>query len=227
MWYSYWLAASAATGIGADGAFTSGVVLTDTYNTPGIWMYFPANCITGSNVAGFYWTIMSSTTLGTVYNNVYTPGTTDPRDYPVSPTAFSGTTGSAITAANADRTMFSSVIPGGTLGPNGQGISNTAISTTTGGAPTLKLVYGGATIYTRTMSIGDGHAETRIRMCNTGIETAQKTSNVANSFGILASTAATKTAVDTREDQTAVLVLSVTTGTNHVLENFSWEILSA
>lgn len=56
--------------IGNNGALTGIAALPKTYNTPGIYLYFPANAIASGSAAGFYWVVMSSTTAGTIYNNV-------------------------------------------------------------------------------------------------------------------------------------------------------------
>lgn len=75
----------------ANGAITLGTALNTTYSG-GLWLYLPAGAAYAGSLAGFYWTVMSSTTLGTVYNNTYTPGT-DPVDIPASPTAISAWAG--------------------------------------------------------------------------------------------------------------------------------------
>lgn len=118
--------------VGSNGALTiTGTALAITYNGPGIWLYFPANALTGSNAAGFYWTVMSSTTAGTVYNTTYTPGTNTGAGswaIPSSPTAFSGTTGAAYTNATAtDIVALKIAVPGNYLGKHGS-ITSTMVA---------------------------------------------------------------------------------------------------
>lgn len=105
--------------VNANGAFTIGGTAFLSGMTDGFWGYFPANTITGSNAAGFYWVVLSSTTAGTVYNTTYTPGSTSPA-IPASPTAFSGTTGGTGSNATATAITLVSVALGtNPMGPSG------------------------------------------------------------------------------------------------------------
>jgi hypothetical protein len=89
----------------ANGAVTLGTALDATYST-GIWLYYPAGAVYSGSVAGFYWTVMSSTTVGTVYMNTYVPGTST-FDAPASPTAVVAAGPGAFTGVTAAVTMFS------------------------------------------------------------------------------------------------------------------------
>jgi hypothetical protein len=104
--------------VGANGALT----ITGTALVAGLtefYGYYPANSLTGANAAGFYWTSMSSTTAGTVYNNTYTPGTNLPA-IPSAPTAFSATTGAAYTNTTGSNIVMAQVALGNNpLGKNG------------------------------------------------------------------------------------------------------------
>ena len=104
--------------VGANGALT----ITGTALVAGLtefYGYYPANSITGANAAGFFWTSMSSTTAGTVYNNTYTPGT-NPPTIPASPTPFSGTAGAAYTNATGAYIVLAQVALGtNPFGKNG------------------------------------------------------------------------------------------------------------
>lgn len=102
--------------IAANGALSGITALSITY--PGIWLYFPAGAVYAGSVAGFYWTVMSSTTAGTIYDNRLS-GTESPY-VPASPTpivaagpgAYTQTTGSALT-------ICTHTIPGGAMGIHG------------------------------------------------------------------------------------------------------------
>lgn len=104
--------------MGNDGAL-SAFATQPTTHSGGAWVYFPANAIDGANVAGWYWTVFSSTTAATVYNNRYTSG--DPAAaIPASPAAFVSTGPGAFTqttGANINGPVIT--LPGGSLGPNG------------------------------------------------------------------------------------------------------------
>jgi len=105
--------------VGSNGALTiTGTAFIAGF-TSGFWGYFPANSLTGSNAAGFYWVVMSSTTAGIVYNTTYTPGTTS-ATVPASPVAFSGTTGAAYTNTISTQIIAAQVSLGtNQVGPNG------------------------------------------------------------------------------------------------------------
>ncbi|MGZ8924563.1 MAG: hypothetical protein ACXW2E_01640 [Nitrososphaeraceae archaeon] len=103
--------------IGNNGALSGLTALNSTYSQ-GIYLYFPANAIVAGSAAGLYYTVMSSTTAGTIYNNVYTTGNPT---IPSSPTAFSTTGPGAYTQTTAtDITLASIPVIGGTMGINGQ-----------------------------------------------------------------------------------------------------------
>lgn len=104
--------------VGSNGALTiTGTAFSRTYSD-GVWGYYPANAITGANAASFFWTVMSSTTAGAVYNTTYTPGSS--YAIPGSPTAFSGTTGGAYTnAITTDIVLLQKDFGSNPMGANG------------------------------------------------------------------------------------------------------------
>ena len=54
----------------ANGAVTIGTALDQIY-ADGIWLYYPVGAAYGGSVAGFFLTVIFSTTPGTVFNNNY------------------------------------------------------------------------------------------------------------------------------------------------------------
>lgn len=136
--------------VGSNGAVTMGTAFIETY-TNGLWLYYPANSITGANAAGFYWTVMSSTTVGTIYNTVYTPGTNTGAGsfaVPSSPTPFSGTTGGAFSnATNTNIPAIRLVVAGNSLGPNGNVKTRIAFrNNNTANTKTCLTTFGGTGI---------------------------------------------------------------------------------
>lgn len=103
--------------VGANGALTLGTAAALT-QAAGIWWYFPAGAVFSGSGAGFYYTVMSSTTAGTIYNNTYTPGT-DSGAPPASPTAVSDAGPGAYTGVTSETTIASGTVPGGFLGTSG------------------------------------------------------------------------------------------------------------
>lgn len=101
--------------IGNNGALTLTTALDTTYAN--CYLYFPANAIEAGSAAGLYFVQMSSTTLGTIYNNTHTSGKPT---IPSSPTAFATTGPGAYTQTTAtDITILSFTLPGGAMGANG------------------------------------------------------------------------------------------------------------
>ncbi len=85
-------------------------------NIPGIWLYFPSTAFSAS-AAGYYWCVMTSTTVGTVYGVAYAaPGL-----------AGIGSTNSIVTGSGSQYTGGTGTyypinvvqIPGNSMGPNG------------------------------------------------------------------------------------------------------------
>jgi hypothetical protein len=81
------------------------------------YMYFPADKIAAGVPAGMYYVQMSSTTVGTIFNNTYTGG--EPT-IPDSPTPFVTTgPGAYAQTTSTDITLSSFTLPGGSLGARG------------------------------------------------------------------------------------------------------------
>lgn len=80
------------------------------------YQYFPAGAIFAGSTAGLYYTVMSSTTVGIIYNNTYTSG--QPVE-PITPTAFVTTGPGAYTQTTTTIDLITAVLPANSLGKNG------------------------------------------------------------------------------------------------------------
>lgn len=101
--------------MGNNGALSAVPTLTRIYARA--YMYFPANVIGAAVPAGWYYVEMSSTSAGTVYNNVYSTGNVS---FPASPTPFVSTgAGAFVNATATDVAGFNFNLEGGALGNNG------------------------------------------------------------------------------------------------------------
>jgi hypothetical protein len=100
--------------IAANGALTLTTALDQTY--PNCFMYFIVNAVFSGSAAGWYYVVMSSTTLGTIYNNVYASGTPA---IPASPTPIVAAGPGAYTQQTFNTNALSVVIPGGAMLTNG------------------------------------------------------------------------------------------------------------
>ena len=101
--------------MGNNGAITLTTALPATYTS--CYLYLPANAIEAGSAAGLYYAVMSSTTVGTVYNNTYTGGEAS---IPASPAAFVTTGPGAYTQTTAtDIALTTFTLYGGSLGKRG------------------------------------------------------------------------------------------------------------
>lgn len=115
---------SVPVGIPSSGSFADNGALTGLTAFPvtytNAWLYFPANSIctvgTGGNLAGVYFTQMTSATAGTVFQNIL--GTARPT-VPASPLAFACTGPGAYTQSTAAQTLVSATINAGFMGVGG------------------------------------------------------------------------------------------------------------
>lgn len=98
--------------ISNNGALTLTTGIPYTFSS-GVYFYFPVNAIFAGSAAGLYYVIMSSATVGVVYNNTYTSGT--PK-FIASPTPFVTTGPGAYTQTTAaDITLASYNLPANLL----------------------------------------------------------------------------------------------------------------
>jgi len=102
--------------MGANGAVTFGTAISITALASGYY-FFPAGAVYSGSLAGFYYTKMSSTTVGIVYNNIYS-GTGAPM-VPTSLTLVQDAGPGAYTGVTAATVALSLPIPGNLMGPNG------------------------------------------------------------------------------------------------------------
>jgi hypothetical protein len=100
--------------VGANGALTLGTALGLVYSA-GIFLYFPAGAVFSGSSAGSYWTVMSSTTVGVVYNNQLSGAPS----VPSSLTSIVDAGPGAFTGVTTEQTAATLVVPGNLLGASG------------------------------------------------------------------------------------------------------------
>jgi hypothetical protein len=124
-----------------NGALTLTTALITAY--PNAYIYLPANAISAGSAAGFYYAVMSSTTVGTVYNNTYTPASGTLPQVPSSPTAFATVGPGAFTGGSAEIDALVVGFPAGSMGNNGYlEISEIATFTNTASAKSMTIRWG-------------------------------------------------------------------------------------
>ena len=164
--------------VGANGAVTLGTALTLTYSG-GLYLYYPTGALYTSSAAGFYWTVMSSTTAGTAYNNVYSPGTNLPA-IPTTLTAIVDAGPGAFTGSTTEIAAIYVTVAGGEMGANGcievciQGAHNN-----TAGNKIYNVLIGGTQVWSQAMTTSASFAAPLVSTYNRGVASRQVTTNTS------------------------------------------------
>lgn len=196
--------------VATNGTVTLGTALTLTYSD-GCWLYLPAGAIVGGS-AGWYYAVMSSTTVGQVYTAYMATMQT-----PYIPALLTAATGSnsAYTGVTSQVTMGSVQIPAGLMGAQGSVRYKATFSyNNSAGAKTARVDFGGSTVLsvapTTTVSISLDktiHNRTAAKQVIQAAADAQTAS----------STAITTLAVDTSVDVTVGVTGQLATATDFLI----------
>lgn len=101
--------------VATNGGVTLGTALPTTYDM-GAWVYLPAGAVV-SGLAGLYWVVFSSTTVGQVYTNYIDPTVAfDPSTKPSGTLVTATGSNSAYTGLATTATFININIPGNTVG---------------------------------------------------------------------------------------------------------------
>lgn len=141
-----------------NGAITLGTALSTTYANA--YINLPANAIQAGSLAGWYFCQMSSTTVGTVFNNAYTTGLPA---IPVAPTSFVSTGPGAYTGVTTSVTGPQLPVQANTMGPNGilriTQLSAVPLNTN---SKTIGINVGATTVYALTLTGASNYANESI-----------------------------------------------------------------
>lgn len=217
---------TAPTGsIGDNGALTLGTALAST--VPNCYLYFPSGAIVSGSAAGHYYVVMSSTTVGVIYNNLYTSG--DPT-VPASPTPFVTSGPGAYTGVLTEITQRIYTIPAGIARVN-SAVRNTFRGgwNNSAGAKTQRVKLGSTATYALAGSTTVSNAITQI-MQNRGVLNRQIEITDDNAGGVPWRTASTGalsiTAVNTANAFTVSFTGQLATATDYIFcEAFQCELL--
>lgn len=204
----------ASSGTMGNNGAVSGMTALPTIYAGGIWLYYPAGAIEAGSAAGFYWTVMSSTTAGTVYNSTW-----DGASIPAvgTTTAFATTGPGAFTGIATGEIVAATVtIAAGALGANGFFDTHVPISINTAAGNKFVRVKGGATTLATSSLATNGTPSLELRTINKGVTGSQSTR-------IMSGTSAAYVAAQSFSslDSTAAIAVTITlekaTATNHVI----------
>jgi hypothetical protein len=207
--------------VAANGAITLGTALSKVYAN-GIFLRFPAGALFAASPAGSYWCVMSSTTVGTAFNNTLSglPA------IPASTTAIVDAGPGAYTGVTTIQAMMTTAVPGGSMGPNGATRFNVEYSyNLTVGAKAFALNVAGSAILTSTRTSAGGHDSFTNRLRNNGATNKNTFYGSSESSGA-STTGYSGIALDTSIDMAVLLNLTIATATDWgIVESIAIEIL--
>lgn len=198
-----------------NGAITLTTALAVTYGN-GAWMYLPASAIATGSAAGWYWVVMSSTTVGVVYNNTYTAGgslkppTTLVPFVTTGPGAYTQVT-TAVNAASV------TVVPN-SMGANGQlNYDATFSNNNTAGAKSFAALFGGTSFWTGSETTTTLYA-VKGGIANRGLTNSNCSLIAATTGGTGGATQAQVAgAVDTTASQTFAISMTLAVATDYMV----------
>lgn len=207
--------------MGNNGAVTLGTAL-DVIYTGGLWLYFPAGAVAAGVPAAptFLWTVMSSTTVGTVYNSTFDGLSVPAVGSTATPYATTGP--GAYTGVTAATVVATIPVAANLLGSTGAIIGDwTAMWNTAAGNKVFDLFYNGTggTDYANFAGSTQGggvNAHTVIRNQSTGIQYGGTDGGSSSQWG---SGKVGPGAADTTGATTLVFQLTNATATNWVMLN--------
>ena len=199
--------------VGANGVLSGITALPATYSG-GIYLYFPAGRLYAGSLAGSYPAIMSSTTAGTVYNNMYSGGKLT---IPASLTPIVDAGPGAYTQSTAvDISLVYGTSTGNSMGPNGTvWLYPIWHYPSSANVKTLKMLFGGTAV----IAIGNTtstYAAPLVRVWNKGVTNQQSASDFG---GLSNSSTATISHLtkDTTADQAILITAQLAVATEYVI----------
>ncbi len=138
----------ASAAVGNNGALTLTTALATAYANA--YCYLPAAAIVGGSAAGWYYCTFSTTSAGTIFNNVYTNGTPT---IPISPTPFVTTgPGAFVQTTASDIQAYQLTITANTLGARDSIEVRAEVTQTDTTSNTFRLKFGSTTWRTLTLT---------------------------------------------------------------------------
>ena len=211
--------------VAAGGAISGITALPVVY--PVAYCYFPANALSASSAAGWYYCTFSTTSAGVAFLNTYTSGTPT---IPASPTAVTAGQG-AFTGDTGEEFGPTITIPAGGLGANGNVKVECDLScANNANVKTGRIRYSGnaGTVFQALAVTNTTGGITWGDIANRGVTNSQEgTFMSVVSTASLTSTVNTGAAVDTTAATTVVLSIQRATATDNLLiDNFLVTLIS-
>ncbi|MDI1301958.1 MAG: hypothetical protein PSX71_08645 [bacterium] len=199
---SYGIAPTGTVGTGASAHWTAGTVF-DRIRSEGMWLYIGAVASTPALSAGWYWVVMSTTAIGTIY-------TAGPGSAP-----FNFSAGAANTGVTTEQVLPKAPVPiaAGAMGAGTVSVSAQVELNVTAGTRTAKVKIGGTNILSG--AISNQHTAVLLG------EISNKTSAIQVGQGswLIGTSAATTltAAIDTTQATTLTYSLQMAAATDWVI----------
>ncbi len=227
--YSLWKRSSAlpcmipsSGSVAANGALTlTTAVPTSGGYTWGVYMYFPANAVYSGSVAGLYFVAMSSTTLGTIYDNRLAAGSSPTVPTTLTPIVAAGPGAYTQTISPVDLTTIT--MPANLLGANGWMLcAPTWAFPNNANNKVISLVLGSSNVYAKTRTTATQEMPL-IDIRNRGVVNRQFAGWGSSGAPGTASTAGfSNTSVDTSVETNVIIRGQLAVATDFIiLESFS------
>jgi hypothetical protein len=204
--------------VATNGVVTLGTALPLIYTAA--WVRLPAGAVVGG-LAGLYYVVFSSTTVGQVYTNFADVATAFVPTIPSTLVAAVGSNAAYTQATGADVSLANVTIAGNTMGVDGA-VETTVLQSNNGtaGAKTVTAKFGGSAFLTAAVTTSLA-LETSKRVVNRGVVNKQLV-HANSAFGNVSTVAPSQLTVDTSADVALVITGQLAVATDYlVIENFS------
>jgi hypothetical protein len=202
--------------IATNGVVTLGTALPTTYDM-GAWVYFPAGAVV-SGLAGLYWVVFSSTTVGQVYTNFIDSSVPfNPTTRPSGTLTTAVGSNAAFTGVTGAVNMIHFDVPAGTINDNSQLVINEEFSyNLTAGSKQAGRFVGASTLAISTRTSAGGHESATSRLRFRGVKNnAFYYSSSEHNFA--AATAYTRVTADHTNTITYRWTLNTAVATDHMV----------
>lgn len=210
--------------VATNGTITLGTALPTTYSG-GIWLRLPAGAVSGG-LAGMYWVVMSSTTVGVV-STAFSDASTSFLPYiPASVVTATGSNAAYTQTTASDINVTNVTLPGGSVGANGTCRTTIRLSTTnSAGAKSIKTLLDGTVIGLSTSVTTVAATGYLLTWQNRGSQSSQIAPSGSDTSAV--TTANSYTSINTSINKSLNIALQLATATDYViLEGLQYEIVS-
>jgi len=207
--------------VATAGVITLGTALPLIYTAA--WVRLPAGAVVGG-LAGLYYVVFSSTTVGQVYTNFADPATAFAPAIPTGTLVAAVGSNAAYTQATTEVTLANVTVVANSVGENGA-VQLTVLQSNNGtaGAKTVGAKFGGSAFMASAVTTSLA-SETQKRVVNRGVVNSQLV-HANGVFGAVSTVAPTQLAINTAADVALAITGTLAVATDAlVIESFVVEV---